>query len=234
MDKICFCIPTTSRNRSDPNKELELITSLRKLNKSLLAKQQNLSIIIGYDNDDPYYSLDFNREYFNKEFQNLNIMWEEQKVEKGNVVEIWNNLVKRANELKYKYFMVIGDDIDYPENSEWINNFVKKLKSTNDIGISGGDSGNPYLPMTQFMISYKHFELFNFVFNPMLKNWFCDNYLLELYPKKYTHYDENVKVLNIGGKPRYQPENHQRLYKSLIKRDKPKLLKFINKNKYDD
>jgi len=234
MDKICFCIPTTSRNRSDPNKELELITSLRKLNKSLLAKQQNLSIIIGYDNDDPYYSLDFNREYFNKEFQNLNIMWEEQKVEKGNVVEIWNNLVKRANELKYKYFMVIGDDIDYPENSEWINNFVNKLKSTNDIGISGGDSGNPYLPMTQFMISYKHFELFNFVFNPMLKNWFCDNYLLELYPKKYTHYDENVKVLNIGGKPRYQPENHQRLYKSLIKRDKPKLLKFINKNKYDD
>ena len=84
MDNICFCIPTTTKNRSDPNKELELITSLRKLNKSLLAKQQSLTIIIGYDYDDIYYNKDFNREYFNKEFQNLNIIWEEQKVDKGN------------------------------------------------------------------------------------------------------------------------------------------------------
>ena len=28
--------------------------------------------------------------------------------------------------------------------------------------------------------------------------------------------------------------NHQRLYKMLIKRDAPKLLKYINKNKYND
>jgi len=231
MDEICFCIPTTSRNRSNPSKELELITSLRKLNNSLNNK---INIIIGYDNDDPYYSIQNNREHFHKEFTNLNIMWEIQTVEKGNVVQIWNNLVKRANELKYKYYMVIGDDIHYPENSDWINKFVTKLKSTNDIGIAGGDSGNPQLPMTQFMISYKHYELFNFVFNPMLKNWFCDNYLLELYPKKFIHYDESVKVYNIGGKPRYEPENHQRLYKMLIKRDAPKLLKYINKNKYND
>ena len=230
MDNICFCIPTTSRNRSDPNKTLELITSLERLNESLSDK---VNVIVGYDFDDPYYNKEFNRLHF-IDYTKLNIIWEEQKVEKGNVVEIWNNLVKRGNELGYKYYMVIGDDIHYPENCDWINNFVNKLKSTNDFGIAGGDSGNPYLPMTQFMISYKHYEIFKFVFNPMLKNWFCDNYLLELYPRKYIHYDENVKVLNIGGKPRYQPENHQRLYKSLIKRDKPKLLKYINKNKYDD
>ena len=35
--------------------------------------------------------------------------------------------------------MVIGDDIHYPENSDWINKFITNLKSTNDIGIAGGD-----------------------------------------------------------------------------------------------
>ena len=77
---------------SDPNKELELITSLRRLNNSLNNK---INIIIGYDNDDPYYSIQNNREHFNNEFTNLNIMWDIQTVEKGYVVQIWNNLVKK-------------------------------------------------------------------------------------------------------------------------------------------
>ena len=237
MDKICFCIPTTTKNRPDPNKTPELITSLNLLNDSLkentLVLKEKITIFVGFDSDDPFYNNYFNTEQF-QSMKNLNVLWFEQKVDKGNVVEIWNNLAKRAMVLNFDYFMIIGDDIDYPKTSDWIDELVKKLKSTNDIGIAGGDSGNPYLPMTQFMISKKHLEIFDYCYNPMLKNWFCDNYLLELYPKRYNHYMSDIKLLNTGGKPRYTPENHQRLYKSLVKRDRPKLLKFINNNKYMD
>ena len=233
MNKICFCIPTTTKNRPDDDKTPELITSLNLLNDSIVEENNKLTIYVGYDSDDPFYNNYFNTEQFQL-LTNLNVLWFEQKVDKGNVVEIWNNLAKRAMGENFDYFMIIGDDIDYPKNHSWINALVKKLKSTNDIGIAGADSGNPYLPMTQFMISRKHIELFDFVYNPMLKNWFCDNYLLELYPKKFTHYMATIKLTNTGGQPRYKPENHQRLYKALVKRDKPKLLKFINNNNYMD
>ena len=80
------------------------------------------------------------------------------------------------------------------------------------------------------MITKKHYELFGYAFNPQLKNWFCDNYLGELYPKEYINYFEDVKLWNAGGKPRYTPENHKVLYKNLLVQDKPKLNKIL----YDD
>ena len=234
MNKICFCIPTTTKNRPDDNKTPELITSLTQLDDSIVGENNKLTIYVGYDSDDPFYTEDFNKNQFLL-LTNLNVIWLEQEVEKGNVVEIWNNLAKRAMNDGYDYFMIIGDDIDYPRNYSWIDSVLTaKLKSTNDIGIAGGDSGNPNLPMTQFMISRKHLQFFGYVYNPMLKNWFCDNYLLELYPKKFTHYMSEIKLTNTGGQPRYRPENHQRLYKALVKRDRPKLLKYINNNNYMD
>lgn len=215
----CFCIPTTTRNRIDKEKELELKTSLYKLNS--IIQHYILPIYVGYDFDDEYYSVKENRDTF--EYSNLNISWFEQKVEKGNVVEIWNNLGLEACK-RYDYIMIIGDDIEYPNSIDWLYILMKKLKSTDNIGVAGGFSGNPNLPMTQFLVHSKHIDNLGYVFNPLLKNWFCDNYLCELYNKKYFHYVEDIKLLNIGGPPRYIPENHKELYKKLVKRDRPKLL----------
>jgi len=105
---------------------------------------------------------------------------------------------------------------------------ITKLELNNNIGFSAGDSGNPQLPMTQFMIHKTHFETFGFVFNPLLKNWYCDNYLNELYPRKYINYFEYIKLGNNGGEPRYTPLNDAKLYKMCVRRDKKKLNKLIN------
>ena len=222
---IVFCIPSTTKNRDNKNKKLEILESL-----SIIKEYNNKpDIYIGYDSDDPIYSIQDMRSSI---YPELNIKWYEQKVESGNVVEIWNNLTKIAVDNGYEYIMLIGDDIIYPNNDKWIKKFCDGLKKNNMYGISAGDSGNPNLPMTQFMITNKHYELFGYAYNPQLKNWFCDNYLGELYPKEYINYFEDVKLWNAGGKPRYTPENHQELYKKLLLQDKPKLNKIMNEIVY--
>ena len=223
MDKIAFLIPSTSNNRLwSSYDQTYLFKSLDMLNKNY----PNLNIYISYDKDDKLYSTEMDKiisQYKKLKFKVII----SDNIDKGNVVGHWNKLLKEAYHDNIEYFYLIGDDIQYPDNNEWLPNMINKLKENNNIGFSAGDSGNPKLPMTQFIINKKHYEIFGFAFNPMIKNWYCDNYMCELYPKRYINYFEDIKLLNTGGEPRYQPLDHSKLYKALVKRDKPKLRKYI-------
>jgi len=223
MDKIAFLIPSTSNNRLwSSYDQTYLFKSLDMLNKNY----PNLNIYISYDKDDKLYSTEMDKiisQYKKLKFKVII----SDNIDKGNVVGHWNKLLKEAYHDNIEYFYLIGDDIQYPDNNEWLPNMINKLKENNNIGFSAGDSGNPKLPQTQFIINKKHYEIFGFAFNPMIKNWYCDNYMCELYPKRYINYFEDLKLLNTGGEPRYQPLDHSKLYKALVKRDKPKLRKYI-------
>ena len=223
MDKIAFLIPSTSNNRLwSSYDQTYLFKSLDMLNKNY----PNLNIYISYDKDDKLYSTEMDKiisQYKKLKFKLII----SDNIDKGNVVGHWNKLLKEAYHDNIEYFYLIGDDIQYPDNNEWLPNMINKLKENNNIGFSAGDSGNPKLPMTQFIINRRHYEIFGFAFNPMIKNWYCDNYMCELYPKRYINYFEDIKLLNTGGEPRYQPLDHSKLYKALVKRDKPKLRKYI-------
>ena len=223
MDKIAFLIPSTSNNRLwSSYDQTYLFKSLDMLNKNY----PNLNIYISYDKDDKLYSTEMDKiisQYKKLKFKLII----SDNIDKGNVVGHWNKLLKEAYHDNIEYFYLIGDDIQYPDNNEWLPNMINKLKENNNIGFSAGDSGNPKLPMTQFIINKRHYEIFGFAFNPMIKNWYCDNYMCELYPKRYINYFEDIKLLNTGGEPRYQPLDHSKLYKALVKRDKPKLRKYI-------
>ena len=223
MDKIAFLIPSTSNNRLwSSYDQTYLFKSLDMLNKNY----PNLNIYISYDKDDKLYSTEMDKiisQYKKLKFKLII----SDNIDKGNVVGHWNKLLKEAYHDNIEYFYLIGDDIQYPDNNEWLPNMINKLKENNNIGFSAGDSGNPKLPQTQFIINKKHYEIFGFAFNPMIKNWYCDNYMCELYPKRYINYFEDIKLLNTGGEPRYQPLDHSKLYKALVKRDKPKLRKYI-------
>ena len=218
MDKIAFLIPSTSNNRLwSSYDQTYLFKSLDMLNKNY----PNLNIYISYDKDDKLYSTEMDKiisQYKKLKFKLII----SDNIDKGNVVGHWNKLLKEAYHDNIEYFYLIGDDIQYPDNNEWLPNMINKLKENNNIGFSAGDSGNPKLPMTQFIIHRRHYEIFGFAFNPMIKNYMC-----ELYPKRYINYFEDIKLLNTGGEPRYQPLDHSKLYKALVKRDKPKLRKYI-------
>tara|TARA_R100001126_G_C4803327_1_gene138032 strand:+ start:95 stop:757 length:663 start_codon:yes stop_codon:yes gene_type:complete len=218
MDQIAFLIPSTSKNRNWTDiKESYLYHTLSILNKNY----KNITVYIGYDTDDIFYINHISElnEYFDLTIKYIS----SGHFEKGNVVGWWNHLTKLAISDGFEYFFIIGDDINYPDNNEWLKTMIDGLKKNNNIGYSAGDSGNPYLPMTQFLIHKKHYEIFSYVFNPMLKNWYCDNYLNELYPKRFINYYKDIQLHNCGGEPRYIPEDHKKLYKMLVKRDRKKL-----------
>jgi hypothetical protein len=105
---------------------------------------------------------------------------------------------------------------------------ISKIKDNNNIGFSGGDSGNPRMPVTQFLIHKTHYDIFGYAFNPMLTNWSCDDWLNELYHKKYINYFAEIKLLNSGGTPRYVPKDDSRLYKILVRRDRQTLKKYLS------
>ncbi len=224
MEDTAFLIPSTTKHRSWLGiKQSYLYKSL----KHLSQYYKGLTIYVGYDGDDLLYvhQLCYLIEDI-PEFKFKLIKYHHN--EPGNVVYLWNDMCKRAIQDQFEYLYIIGDDISYPTNNGWLETLKNGLKKNDNIGYSAGDSGNPKLPMTQFLIHRKHYEMFNFVFNPMLKNWYCDNYLNELYQKKYINYYPDIKLINCGGTPRYQPCKHQKLYKMLVKRDRAILNKFIN------
>ena len=115
---------------------------------------------MGYDSDGIYICKN-KREIYPE----LNIKWYPQDVEKGNVVKIWNNLTEQAVKDGYEYIMLIGDDIIFLIMKDWINKFCEGLKKIICMGYQQDMiKGNLKLPMTQFMITYKHYELFNYAF----------------------------------------------------------------------
>ena len=232
---ISFCIPTTTKNRDWKNIEESYIYKYL-LNTLPITTKYFITIYFGIDYDD--YLIKNNKQkiikdFYNK-FKNIKIKFYEYN-ESGNVCHIWNELYKESitdNEVNNAYFWIVGDDIDYSKilDYKWLDDSIKKLSQNNDIGISGCYNGNPNLPMTQFLISKKHYEIFNFIFPKSIKNWYCDNYLLELYGNKYCYYLNQYTLLNSGGKPRYEIIDAKRVYKIEVKRNKPKLRNYINKN----
>lgn len=226
-EKICFAIPSTTNNREWINiNETYLYLSINNLNQ--LTDKYEIYIFISYDINDKIYSISNERDKLIHKYRDFNIKWFENNFEKGNVVAHWNFLYDKSVNNNIYYTYLIGDDIIYPNNSYWLDDLIDGLNKNDNIGISGGDSGNPSLPMTQFLISKKHHDIFNYAFNPLIKNWYCDNYLLELYPEKYINYFHQYKLYNTGGSPRYIIDNIKDKYKSYTIIDRIKLNNYLH------
>ena len=232
MKEVAFVIPTCSYNLPDEpvlNQHLYKIflTSLRDNCPDFI-----INLYLGYNTKDKIYN-DTDNQMLVKATcilqPNIKFNWFEMSDDTiGKPTWIWNELSKKAVQDGNDYLFVCGDDIVFPKQKEWLGVMIKKLKSNNNMGIAGGDSGNPNLPMTQFLISKKHLEIFDFVFPSMIHNHYCDNWILEVYPKKYIHYCEQYKLLNMGGQPRYTPKDDKGLYKMLVKRYRPNFIRYIS------
>jgi len=99
----------------------------------------------------------------------------------------------------------------------WVTNCVETLQSNNDIGVTGPlDWGrelfkrqvNPYqkLLLTQTFVSRKHMEFFGFYYPSEIINWWCDDWITNI----YSHFGllfmmTEYRVINKGGNPRYIP-----------------------------
>lgn len=220
---VAFLIPSTSNKRDwkDINESYLYTILLPSLSK--MKSHCKVKVFVGYDIDDEIYC----KATRLIQYDNIEIVWTGfDDSFKGNPVGIWNGLSEVAIKAGYDYLMVLGDDILLPDDN-WLDYFILNLELKDNIGFSAGWSNNNQIP-TQFLVHKKHVEIFGFIYPPAIKNYYCDNWMYDIYPDKYRNWNKEIKLLNCGGEPRYKPEHNRKLWDMLIKRNKKVLNKYLS------
>ncbi len=223
VGSVDFIIPTTTKNTDWKCAE---DTHLYRIFFDSLSKHRPdfvNAIYLGYDEDDEIWSLDYERNKINQ-FP-FDIRWRPVRVDRGNVVAIWNYLATVSDA---DYLFVCGDDIKFPNDKHWLALFMKILKCQKNYGWAAGWSNNDEIA-TQFLIHRRHIHYFGWVYPPSLKNWYCDDFMFNVYPECCRGWRKDYPLLNCGGRPRYTPENDKILCEKLVNRHKKTLLKSIHK-----
>jgi len=209
--KIGLLIPTTSNKRNWKDvKESYLFLYTIKSFFSTYDKENDYVFYIGVDRGDKIFDNKESQEYlinFFGLFKNISIDFTYMdNIVKGHLTVMWTRLFKKAYNDNCDYFFQCGDDIIFATKG-WTNACINKLKENNDIGVSGPVTNNPRI-LTQSMISRKHMEIFGYYFPEEIINWFCDDWINEVYKSiNKLFFIKDHYCNNAGGKPRYQINN---------------------------
>ena len=220
-----FLIPTTSHGRpwtdvAHTYLHTHACTSLRALDGG------GATVYVGYDNDDKIYASPQARTTLQELHPHLAFRWTAFSPDKGNVVRIWNALAEQALQDGKAYLMVGGDDIVYPPG-DWLHVLRSRLRAHHNVGWASGYSGNHQIA-TQFLVHKTHVQMLGWVFPPQIRNWYCDDFLNEVYPEKYRAWLKHVQMPNAGGPERYSPNReHKALCAQLVAQHREPLARAI-------
>lgn len=209
--KIGCIIPATSKNRPwNSIEESYLYTTTLKSFVITYNKEHNYTFYIGIDTGDLIYDNTQNKQKlirFCKIMKNIDIEFIYMDgITKGHLTIMWNRLFEKAYSDGCDYFFQCGDDIEFKTNG-WVNDCIETLQKSENIGLVGPVNNNPRI-LTQSFVSRKHMELFGYYFPPEIINWFCDNWINEVYKGINKFYPlRNHLCINIGGEPRYDINN---------------------------
>ena len=223
MYKIGILIPTTSVKRNWKGlSETTLYNIFLRSFTETYCSQYKYIIYLIIDDDDAIFGRTKTQGEIIKivsKFKNISVQFISSKnITKGWVTKMWNRAFKTAYDDKCDYFYQCGDDI-LLQSKKWVTNSINKLKKHDNIGLTGpldigriqvggqdsAPGGNRFI-QTQSFVSRKHMELFGYFFPEEIKNWYCDDWITNIYYPKYYYQIENT-VLNIGGPPRYEVVN---------------------------
>jgi hypothetical protein len=228
MNKIAFCIPTTTNKREWTSaEETDLWRVLFSDLENYLPTNSEITCFVGYDHDCKVWQDVDERMKCNATFTKFKIEWTCFDVEKGHVNIIWNDLAGFAVDEGFDYLQILGDDIRLPRDTGWLSCFINKLKKNQNIGWVAGYSNNDAIP-TQFLIHKKHLDIFGWVYPPEIPNWGVDDFLYQVYPKKFGVWLKSYPLLNVGGSPRYDVQFSEKFVKAIVRRYKPKLNRFLS------
>ena len=204
-------IPSTSKGRNWTTiQESYLFKHTLKSFLLTYDKSHKYTFYIGIDRDDRIYDNKINIDYFIKFAKvminiDINFVYMDN-IPKGHLTVMWNKLFKIAYDDECEYFFQCGDDIEFKTNG-WVEDCISKLQENNNIGLVGPVNNNPRI-LTQSFVSKKHMELFGYYFPPEIINWFCDDWINEVYRSINKFFPlENHLCINVGGTPRYNVNN---------------------------
>jgi hypothetical protein len=236
--KIGVLIPSTSKNRQWTNyKESYLYVNTLKTFLLTYDQEHEYIFYIGIDKRDRIYDNQHTKDQlirFVSIMKNISIQFIYMDgINKGHLTVMWNKLFQKAYDEKCDYFFQCGDDIEF-RTKGWINDCIKVLKNTKGIGLVGPINNNPRI-LTQSFVSRKHMELFGYYFPPEIINWFCDDWINEVYKcLKHFYPLNNHFCENIGGQPRYTINNKSCFFEDEHKRGiekmREKCMKLVEKD----
>ena len=204
-------IPSTSKGRNWTTiQESYLFKHTLKSFLLTYDKSHKYTFYIGIDRGDRIYDNKINIDYFIKFAKvminiDINFVYMDN-IPKGHLTVMWNKLFKIAYDDECEYFFQCGDDIEFKTNG-WVEDCISKLQENNNIGLVGPVNNNPRI-LTQSFVSKKHMELFGYYFPPEIINWFCDDWINEVYRSINKFFPlANHLCINVGGTPRYNVNN---------------------------
>lgn len=212
--KIGLLIPCTSANRDwgiYTDSYLYKLTMRTFLNT--YDKEHNYVFYIGVDRGDPIYDDNIQRQNISRfvsVMTNVEVSFIYMDgIEKGYLTKMWNILFQRAYAENCDYFFQCGDDVCF-RTKGWINDCIKTISSVNDLGMTGPINNNPYI-LTQTFVSRRHMEIFGYYFPEEIINWYCDDWINEVY-KEINHCFPLAHHFceNLGGNPRYNINNDEK------------------------
>jgi hypothetical protein len=198
--KIAILIPTTSKNRNWPTVYSSYLYKTLNNLKDTLSDNYEYYYYIGIDEDDIFYNQD-NLNFFNKNFNNIFFI----KINccKGHLTKIWNILCYKAYDDKNDYYYSCGDDIEINKKG-WINECIIELQYNDNIGVSGLKNTNGNLNIiTQPFVHKTHIDIFGYFYPEEIINWYCDNWINEIYSKNRYIINNIFNSTNNGNEERY-------------------------------
>lgn len=223
MYSVGILIPSTTNGRNwKTMKDTYLYKYFMKSFLGTYCPNHKYTIYLGIDSKDKVYKIEKER---NELFRFLKIMKNVEikiihvdEIEKGYVTKMWNKLFKQAYEDGCDYFYQCGDDIEFLTKG-WVTTSINALLKHNNNGLTGpidkkrievgganSAPGGDRFIQTQAFVSRKHYEHFGFFFPEEIKNWYCDDWITNLYFPRYFIIMNNSYIINSGGQPRYNPD----------------------------
>jgi hypothetical protein len=206
---IAILVPVCSRNQN--YKDINDIPFIKNLYPSIQKtgdKEYNYHYFIGYDNDDIFYI--HHKNYF-QDKDNISLI--ELEGCQNAPAHAWNILFQKAieSDKNFEYFFQIGDDVILSTEG-WTQKFIKILEANKGIGTVGPcepinynqrvGSLKPPVIENNF-VTRKHHQIFGYFFHPGIKNWFCDDWITQVYGEKAVM-DLSIIVENNIRDNRYQ------------------------------
>lgn len=237
--KIGLLIPSTSKGQNWKNyKDTYLYKYSLRSFLITYDKEHEYTFYIGIDKNDKIYD----NEDVKNDFKRVCSIMKNVKIEfiymegitKGHLTVMWNRLFEIAYNDNCEYFIQCGDDIEYMTNG-WINASINILKINNDLGVSGPIDINNTRLLTQSIVSRKHMDIFNYYFPPEIINWFCDDWINDVYKHVKMFYPlYNYFCCNKGGEVRYDINNDKNAKNNLntiFPKLKVECMNYVNRDK---
>lgn len=233
--KIAILISSTSRNCDYTSSYEFLYLTITESTLIKTAKNPDLiKVFIGYDDDDLYFEIE--RENILRLTKLDTELIPFHNISEGNPCFVWNKLFELAYSQGYDYFLQLGDDCEI-QSENWDEKCINILKSHNNIGVTGFRSPWGEVFINAF-ISKTHYEIFNYLYDPIFTNFDSDVWLTKIYAKEYTYFDNSLqlknKIVQIEGNQnkqkyiRYIPKKIQNL-DHFISVGKEKILTYLSR-----